>query len=129
MNGLIVRFLILSVSLYLFIAIICGWSGIDIYKLDYIFGHSLIFDVTLTLCCCSDKKYHCRYMRYLCYNFVLVDILGFADSNFLIFKDAVILLAVLTVSWVITTLITIFLALRHYSRSRNLIKQRHHGNR
>lgn len=59
----------------------------------------------------------------MCYNLVLVDIVGFVDDNFCIFKDAVTMLATWTISWCICTIITVVLAINHFNRAKRALKR------
>ena len=61
-------------------------------------------------------------MRYLCYNLIFIDVSGFLDENFCIFKDAITNLIVWTVSWCVCAIITIILAFRHFYRVKQIIK-------
>ena len=121
----LVRISILSVSFYLLVVIILAWNGTDLYQWNYIFGHNLILDLLFLFFCFNDKKYHCKYMRFMCYNLIFTDLIGFIDAQILLFRDAVIQLIVLSVTWSITTLITFILAIGHFYKVKKINKEKY----
>lgn len=61
----------------------------------------------------------------MCYNLIFTDLIGFIDAQILLFRDAVIQLIVLSVTWSITTLITFILAIGHFYKVKKINKEKY----
>lgn len=120
----IARISIISMSLYLLLVICLAWFGVSVYEYNYIFGHNLLSDVLLLCICQENNRYHCRYMRFQCYNLIFTDVLGFTDDMFALFEDAVTQLIVLSISWFLSASITVALAIQHFRRVNRVNKGR-----
>lgn len=109
----LVRYGIIITSVYWLLVVLNAWNGVNLYDENVLFGHTLILDSIL--CVLSHyKRYHCRYLSFLTYNLVSIDIIQYFDRKFDIFQEAELLLTIVSILYFITGIITIFLAIRHF---------------
>ena len=79
MGKLTVRLVVVFTSIYFLIAFsFAQFYGIDILN-DY---HSLAFELCVVVCCYSEGKFHCRYMKYTALAFLLSETLSRLDNSF-----------------------------------------------
>ena len=124
MDKLIVRLVIIITTIYMAVSFIFAWMGIDLYQYDSLFFPSLINGVLLTTLCHAQGRYHCVYMRGLCYNMILTPSLIFIDYQYNIFDSALESLIILSVLWIIFVSSTLLLAIRHFRKIKNLNRKR-----
>lgn len=122
----LIRISILCISIYLMVVIVFAFFGIDCYYLNFLFGHNFMLDLILLFFCYNDRKFHCKYMRFLCYNLLFADLLWLVDSNFVIFNESIYQLYTLSIAWVILAIITAILAIKHF-RIVKIIKRIRYG--
>ena len=101
----LVRLLILSASIYSILECVFAYFGVNISSLRYILGHSLIVDVCLIIFCGTQGKYHCKYMKYLCYNLAFISVFNYFDSLFNIIPNATSYIYILSASWMVAILL------------------------
>ena len=123
MDKFVVRFSILAQNVYMIIVTILAYNGIDISYLDYIFTDSVLFDIVHTTLCHAQGRYHCVWMRSLCYNLILVPALNFIDYQYVLFETAEQLIYAIGFLISINILATIILAINHFRRVRKVLKK------
>lgn len=111
---------LIPIILFLFIAIdlIYCWNGIDFTLFNHLHYNSFIYALALFLISLSNPKYHCVWNRAMYAELMIVPLINFADAKWCIFPDAVLMLAVLSSTWVIAFIVTILLAIRHFVKIR-----------
>ena len=114
----VVRFIPIVIFVYIAIVFILAWQGYYNTLNEYILGNSFIYALALFLISLSNPKYHCVWNRAMYAELMIVPLINFADAKWGIFPDAVLMLAVLSSTWVITFIVTIFLAIRHFVKIR-----------
>ena len=121
MDRLLVRVLPIILNLYVIVAISMAWFGYDISIYDYWFSCPITMGVLLSVLVNVQGKYHCKWMRYLCYNLVFVPSVTYLDSAYLLFDDAYVYLIVITSSMALAILATIVLSIRHFHLVRKVL--------
>lgn len=116
MDKFIVRFSILALNLYILVVLIYAFNGIDISEYDYIFTDSVLFGVLLTTLVHVQGKYHCKWMRALCYNLIVTPSANFIDSKYTLFKDAESYIYFACGLMLFTIIATIILAINHFRK-------------
>lgn len=125
MDKFIVRFSVLSTNIYIPIVLIFAINGIDISDYDYLLSGSFIFGILVTVLVHSQGKYHCKWIRGLCYNSVTLPIFNFADSRYNFFDDVYMYILAVSLVWSIFVLYTIILAIRHFTKVRKLKREQY----
>lgn len=124
MDKFIVRISAILTNLYIPIVLVYALNGVDISDFDYLFSSSFLLGIVLTTLSHTQGKYHCKWMRALCYNATAVPTVGFIDSQWCMFEDAMVFIYLISIMWVITIISTIILAINHFRRARKLNKQK-----
>lgn len=88
MDKFIVRFSVLALNVYMIVALAYAINGIDISEYDYIFTDSLIIGIVLTTLVHVQGRYHCKWIRALCYNLNIVPSINFIDCKYPLFETA-----------------------------------------
>lgn len=114
----LVRYLPIAMLIYIGLTVIYAWNGISIPCSVYIFSNSFIYSFVLFFVSLADRKYHCVWNRAMYVEMMLVPLIKYADSKFIIFPTAEGLLITLSVTWIATLIATVFLAVRHFFRPR-----------
>ena len=114
----LVRYLPIAMLIYIGLTVIYAWNGISIPCSVYIFSNSFIYSFVLFFVSLADRKYHCVWNRAMYVEMMLVPLINYADSKFIIFPTAEGLLITLSVTWIATLIATVFLAVRHFFRPR-----------
>lgn len=114
----VVRFIPIVIFVYIAIVFILAWQGYYNTLNEYILGNSFIYALALFLISLSNPKYHCVWNRAMYAELMIVPLINFADAKWGIFPDTVLMLAVLSSTWVIAFIVTIFLAIRHFVKIR-----------
>lgn len=124
MDNFIVRFAIIGLNVYMLIVLVYALNGIDISIYDYLFTNSFITGLVLTTLSHAQGKYHCKWVRFLCYDLMAVPLINFFDSKYAIFvtAESALYTYISIMSFVIA--ITIYLAIRHLHRVNKLKKQK-----
>lgn len=125
MDKFIIRATAILVNAYIPVVMFYSYNGVDISDYDYIFSSSVLLGVILTILSHTQGKYHCKWMRFLCYNSTAVPTIGFIDSRYIMFEDAMEFIYVISALWVITILATLILAINHFRRVRKVKKSRY----
>lgn len=114
----LVRYIPIAMLIYIGVNIICAWEGIMFTDADFIFANSFIYSFVLFFVSLADRKYHCVWNRAMYVEMMLVPLINYADGKFTIFPTAEGLLITLSVTWILTLVATVFLAVRHFLRPR-----------
>lgn len=114
----LVRYLPIVMLIYIGLTVIYAWNGIAMPFSVYIFSNSFIYSFVLFFVSLADKKYHCVWNRAMYVEMMVVPLINYADGKFTIFPTAEGLLITLSVTWILTLIATIFLAVRHFVRPR-----------
>lgn len=121
MDKFITRFTIFYCTLYFGYVLYYAWNGINVFDDSY----KLLLEYALYLLAREHPKYNCRFARFLALNLLFTDGLTYLDTKFLLFEDAELFLYIISISWIITVVVTIYLAVRHFARSRKVTKSRY----
>lgn len=125
MDKFIVRFAILALNVYMIVVIALAYIGTDISICDYLFTNSLLFGIVLTTLCHKQGRYHCVWMRALCYNLIAIPILNFVDAKNPLFETVEVYLYTIAAIVLINVSVTIILAINHFRRVRRIAKRRY----
>ena len=96
------------------ISLLCCWCRIDIIDTYDLHGNSVIYALSLFLISLSDRKYHCVYNRAMYIFLIVLPIFNFLDATLLICATDLSYMMTVSVMFVLTALITAFLAIRHF---------------
>lgn len=110
----IVRFLPLVLFIMLGDVIIDSWRGVSQYPFNLLHSNSAIFASALFFISLADRKYHCVWNRAMYIELIVVPLINYTDAIFCIFKDAKPMLIVISVTWFLAAIATVFLAVRHF---------------
>lgn len=123
MNNFIVRFSIFYISLYFIAVLIYAWNG-NFFTQEF---YRPLLEYCLYILASEHPKYNCRYARFLALNLAFTDSLSIIDGYFNLIPDATVYLSIISLSWLITVIVTIILAVRHFKRARQIKKMRSNG--
>lgn len=114
----IVRFLPLILFLILGDILIDSWKGISQYPFNLFHSNSVLYALALFFVSLADSKYHCVWNRAMYIELMVVPLVNYIDAKVGIFPSVESLLITLSVTWVLTLVATVFLAVRHFLRPR-----------
>jgi len=123
MDRFLVRILPIVLNLYIIVVTAFAWNGIDISVYDYWFSCTISMGVLLTVLCHSQGKYHCKWIRALCYNLIFVPLINYVDALYPLFYTVESFLFAFCIDIFITILATIILAINHFRRVRKVLKK------
>lgn len=129
MKGLdifIVRLLPFILFIIFGIYLTCPWKGIDVRVFYYLHTNSLLYSFSLFLISLANNKYHCIWNRTMYMFLILMPIMNFVDSVCGIYQEPIEYLIAVSILFVITAIITAFLAIRHFIQLS--IKRHNNGN-
>lgn len=126
MDKFIVRASAILINAYIPLVLVFAINGIDISVYDYMFSSNIMFGIVLSVLSHAQGKYHCKWIRGLCYNSVAVPSVCYIDASCNLFSDAMIFIYTIATVWCVGVLTTIILAINHFRRVRKVLnKQRH----
>lgn len=125
MDKFIVRLSILLLNAYMIISTIFAFNGVDISHFDYLFANSGIAGVLLTTLCHAQRRYHCVWMRMLCYNLIIIPILNFLDSIYTLFNTVEQCIYIFCSVIGTNIIITIILAIAHFCKVQSITKKKY----
>lgn len=117
MKGLdvfIVRFLPFVLYIIVGVTIINCWNGVDYEPFNLLHSNSAIYALSLFLISLANKRYHCTYNRAMYIFLIGTPIFNFLDAKFLIFESVETYLIVIIIAYLLTLLITAYLAIKHF---------------
>lgn len=121
MDKFITRFTIFYCTIYFGYVLYYAWDGVNVFDDSY----KLLLEYALYLLAREHPKYNCKFARFLALNLLFTDGLTYIDTTFGLFEDAEVFLYIVSGSWILTTVITIYLAIKHFIRSRKVTKRRY----
>lgn len=123
MDRFLVRVLPIILNLYVIVVTAFAWIGIDISIYDYWLSCPITMGILLTVLCHTQGKYHCKWIRLLCYNLIFVPVVSYIDAITPIFYEAEDMIAFLCIDMFITIFITIILAIMHFRKVRKILNK------
>lgn len=111
---LIVRLLPFFLFTLLGINTICCYCGIDITLSYELHGNSALYALGLFLISLANKRYHCIWNRAMYAYLIFIPTINFVDSAFYIFSSDTSYMLTILISYIVTSLITAYLAIRHF---------------
>lgn len=125
MDKFIVRFSVLALNVYMIVSLAYAMNGVDISEYDYIFTDSVLIGIVLTTLVHVQGRYHCKWIRALCYNLILVPSINFIDCKYPLFETAEDYVYFVTSVISISIIATIILAINHFRKVRKVLKNRY----
>lgn len=125
MDRFIIRVSAILANVYIPIVLYYALNGIDISVYDYVFSSTFLLGLILSVLAHSQGKYHCKWMRALCYNATAVPTVNFIDAKYCIFDDAMSYVYAISIMWTISVIATLILAINHFRKVRKVNKQRY----
>lgn len=117
MKGLdifIVRFLPFILYIIIGINTLCCYCGVDATLSYELHGNSALYALAFFLVSLANKRYHCVWNRAMYALLILVPLINFLDSVFIIFPSDTAYMATMLSLYIVTALITAYLAIRHF---------------
>ena len=122
----VVRFLPFVVFVIIGIDIIFLIQGVDITDLYYLHSNSILYASGLYAISYSNKRFHCRYNRYMILFLIFTPIINYLEAKFFIFPNEQLYLSFVISLYATTMVITSYLAIEHF---RLAIKRRKLNNK
>lgn len=123
MDKFIIRASAILINIYLPLVLLFAVNGIDISVYDYMFSSNIMFGLVLSVLSHTQGKYHCKWIRGLCYNAIAVPIVGYLDASYNLFGNAMTFIYTIAIIWCVGVLTTIILAINHFRRVRKVLKK------
>ena len=114
LDKLIVRILPFILYIILGVEIVLCWNGVDISLVNLLHGNSVLYATALFLISLSNRRYHCKYNRYMYVLLIAVPVINFLDGVFNIFPIVDTYLIAISVLYFVVAFITAFLAIKHF---------------
>lgn len=111
---LIIRLLPFLLYVVTGINTLCCYCGIDMTLSYELHGNSAIYALSLLLISLANKHYHCVWNRAMYAFLIFVPTVNFVDSAFYIFPTDRAYMLVVIISYILTAIITAYLAIRHF---------------
>ena len=114
LDVLVVRFLPFVVFAIIGIDIVFLIQGIDITDLYYLHSNSMLYASGLYAISYSNKRFHCRYNRYMLLFLIFTPIINYLEAKFFIFPSEQFYLSFVISLYATTMVITSYLAIDHF---------------
>lgn len=124
MDKFIVRASIILLNLYMLVVLLFALDGIDVSIYDYLFTNSMLFGIVLTTLVHAQGKYHCKWIRFLCYDLIFIPIINYTDAKYCLFMSIESCIYTYCIIVGFSILITLILAINHFRKVRRIIKQK-----
>ena len=111
---LIVRFLPFVLFILFGINLLCLWKHIDIFNLYELHGNSALYASAMFAISFCNKRYHCKWNRAMYVFLIVIPIINFLDSTFVIIPTERVYLIVIHTIYVTVAIYTLFMAIRHF---------------
>lgn len=125
MDKFLVRVLPIIMNTYIVIVIAFAYVGIDISIYDYWFSCSIMMGILLTVLCHVQGRYHCKWIRALCYNLIFVPSFTYYDAIYPLFDYAKSYIYFLCAEMSVVITSTIILAIIHFRKVKKVTKGRY----
>lgn len=122
MEKVIVRATIFGLAIYMLIVFYFAWNGV-IVTFD---GYVVLLDYCLYRLACDEGKYHCKYARAIPINLMFTDTFSCFHTAFNIIPSAEIYLFIVSGTWAISVVVTIYLGISHFRKVRELKKKKNY---
>ena len=126
LDVLVVRFLPFVVFAIIGVDIVFLIQGIDITDLYYLHSNSMLYASGLYAISYSNRRFHCRYNRYMLLFLIFTPIINYLEAKFSIFPSEQFYLSFVISLYATTMVITSYLAIDHF---RLAIKRRKLNNK
>ena len=110
----VVRFLPFVVFSIIGIDIIFLIQGVDITDLYYLHSNSILYASGLYAISYSNKRFHCRYNRYMLLFLIFTPIINYLEAKFFIFPNEQFYLSFVVSLYATTMVVTSYLAIDHF---------------
>lgn len=114
LDVLLVRFLPFVLFIQVGVTITFACNGVDDYPFNLLHSNSVIYAAILFLISLANKRYHCVWNRAMYAFLIFIPIFNFLDAIFNLVPDVETYLLVLHTTYGITSLVTAYLAIRHF---------------
>ena len=114
LDVLVVRFLPFVVFAIIGVDIVFLIQGIDITDLYYLHSNSMLYASGLYAISYSNKRFHCRYNRYMLLFLIFTPIINYLEAKFFIFPSEQFYLSFVISLYATTMVITSYLAIDHF---------------
>lgn len=114
LDVLIVRFLPFILYVVIGVNTLCCYCGVDMTLSYELHGNSALYALGFFLISLANKRYHCVWNRAMYALLILVPLINFVDSAFLIFPSDTAYMATMLALYILTALVTAYLAIRHF---------------
>jgi hypothetical protein len=110
----VVRFLPFVVFAIIGVDIVFLIQGIDITDLYYLHSNSILYASGLYAISYSNKRFHCKYNRYMLLFLIFTHIINYLEAKFFIFPSEQFYLSFVISLYATTMVITSYLAIDHF---------------
>ena len=110
----VVRFLPFILFLIIGVDIIFLLKEISIEYFGYLHGNSVLYASGLYAISYSNKRFHCRYNRYMLLFLIFTPIINYLEAKFFIFPSEHFYLSFVISLYATTMVITLYLAIDHF---------------
>jgi hypothetical protein len=110
----VVRFLPFVVFLIIGVDIVFLIQGIDITDLYYLHSNSMLYASGLYAISYSNKRFHCKYNRYMLLFLIFTPLINYLEAKFFIFPSEQFYLSFVISLYVTTMVVTSYLAIDHF---------------
>lgn len=114
LDVVVVRFLPFILFLIIGYEIICSLFLIDLYDFHLLHSNSALYSCGLYGISYSNKRYHCRYNRYMILFLIVTPIINYLEAKFSIFPSELYYLSFVISLYVTTMIVTSYLAIDHF---------------
>lgn len=111
---LIVRFLPFILFIIFGMNVLFSCIDRDPFVSYELHGNSVLYAVSLFLISLVNKRYHCVWNRAMYVFLIFVPLLNYVDSVFYIIPSDRAYILTINISYILTSLITAYLAIRHF---------------
>ena len=114
LDVLVVRFFPFIIFAIIGNEIVCSFLLIDLDEFHLLHGNSAIYASGLYAISYSNKRFHCRYNRYMLLFLIFTPIINYLEAKFFIFPSEHFYLSFVISLYATTMVITSYLAIDHF---------------